>query len=291
MTGKQANVTRRGAIHEDDAKAILRRLSSVIPVPRQDDYGIDFYCQEYSNETTTSHESQGIFGIQIKSSLDEYELGGLDRKGTWKEYDLSWYRSLSIPYFLGIIGDDGNQLAIYSLISTKCVYHKATEKPFKIQFKSECKTKTNCRFEEPVSDGSGNIVRWICNLGLPIIQLHRSQLSDSDLVENCRDVLSKWIEIDRINAVFLSFGLQRVVSYNAWSPNVLDTEGIIGWDYWQIPLRKELLIRLSRIAGPSLALMNKNYEASHGEPLPGIKELDDWMKANGMGDPFMSILS
>ena len=288
MPGKQANVTKRGAINEDDAKSLLRRLSSVIPVPRQDDYGVDFYCQEYSDETKTSHQAKSIYGVQIKPNLNQYALGTFDHKGKWKKYELTWYRSLSIPCFLGIITDGGNQLLIYSLISLKCVFHKAITEQYRIIVKSECIGK-HFQFEEPVVNNANEFEEWICNLGLPIIRLNRTQLKSEELICNCRNVLNKWISMDRMNAFFLNSGIDRVVSYKNWSPNKLHSHEATIWDYWQRPIQREVLYNISRIAGPCLALMNKNHEESTGESLPGLKELHKWMTDNGFADPYVSI--
>ena len=290
MPGKQANVTMRGAVNEDDAKAILRRLSSVIPVPRQDDYGIDFYCQEYSDETKTSHQVRSIYGVQIKPNLDEYALGNFDKKGQWKKYELTWYRTISIPCFLGIITNNGDQLAIYSLISLKCVFHKATSEPYIIKVNSK-NSEHSFRYEEPVVNKKNTeFEEWICNLGSPIIQLNRAQLNEKGLLDNCKTVLNKWISIDRMNALFLSFGIDRVMSYKNWSPNIIhNNDEITIWDYWQKPLNTTVLNNISSIAGPCLALINKNYEESNRESLPGVNEIHHWMKENGFDDPYVSI--
>ncbi|MCD4744379.1 MAG: hypothetical protein K8R67_18095 [Desulfobacteraceae bacterium] len=288
MPGKQANVTRRGVINEKDAESILARLSSVIPVPRYSDYGIDFFCQEYSKETRTSHQVKSIYGIQIKPNLNEYVLGGFDKNKNWKQYELTWYRYLSIPYFLGIITNGGNDLSIFSLISLKCVFHKTSATPYMIKVESECNAEQPFKFKEPIANRTDKCEEWTCNLGLPIIQLNRTQLGNTQLIERCKGVLNKWISLDRINALFLSFGIDRVISYKNWMPNKVDLNDITFWDYWQTPLNKEVLHNISKIAGPCLALMNKNYEASTGEWMPGLKELHQWMKTNNLDDPLIS---
>jgi len=290
MPGKQANVTKRGAINERDAESILTRLASVIPVPRYSDYGIDFFCQEYSEETETSHQAKSIYGIQIKPNLNRYILGAFDHNKNWKEYELTWYRSLSIPCFLGIITNDGNHFSIFSLISLKCVFHKASTIPYMIKVKSECDTKKPFKFEEPIANKTNKLEEWTCNLGLPIIKLNRRQLGNKKLISSCKGVLNKWISMDRMNALFLSFGINRVISYNNWMPNKVDPCDITFWDYWQTPLNKGILQNISKIAGPCLALMNKNYEESTGKSLPGLKELHKWMKDNKLDAPFISTL-
>jgi hypothetical protein len=90
------------SFHEGDrseylAHYLLSYFASVVPVPRQEDYGLDFLCGVVRRTGNRLHVKR-YFGVQVKSAeaLD-VEYGGM-KKGRWKRWEVTWLRPAPIHW-------------------------------------------------------------------------------------------------------------------------------------------------------------------------------------------------
>jgi len=94
---------------------MLGRLASMIPVPREHDFGIDFYCLPRRAAGPRSETVTEICSIQVKGSgADGLTFGGLGKAGDWQRLQLEWLRSLSHPLYFAVVDDQFRRVDLYS---------------------------------------------------------------------------------------------------------------------------------------------------------------------------------
>lgn len=105
--------TRKGAHAEYLANYMLSLLGFTAPVPRQEDYGVDFFCSlniDDNNRTLVGD----AYAIQIKSTVTSLTYGK-DSTNNWRRDQIDFLFNLKVPFFLGIVDLDSETLSIYSL--------------------------------------------------------------------------------------------------------------------------------------------------------------------------------
>ena len=94
----------------------LSSIAQVIPVPRQEDYGIDIFCgltKIDKNELMI----EDVFGVQVKKMQKDLKIiyGGKNKKKEWKKYEIEWLLFKQNYPLIIIVADLANQkLDIFS---------------------------------------------------------------------------------------------------------------------------------------------------------------------------------
>lgn len=105
---------RQGDRSEYLALYILSALGIVVPVPRQEDIGADFYCSlaESRGSRLTFHSP---CLVQTKSrSIKEITYGGIDEKRRWKHEEVDWLFNQELPLLIGIVDKEKLLLDLYA---------------------------------------------------------------------------------------------------------------------------------------------------------------------------------
>jgi hypothetical protein len=113
MPGERPYGLRQGDRREYLAQVFLSALGVSVPVPRQEDIGVDFYCALGREEgpTITFHSP---FAVQVGSDNSKHFVyGGFDAHGIWKRASVEWLFSQEIPLFVCTINSETDRCRLY----------------------------------------------------------------------------------------------------------------------------------------------------------------------------------
>jgi phosphatidylserine/phosphatidylglycerophosphate/cardiolipin synthase-like enzyme len=103
MSGERHKIDSTGAMYQDFAKVILGPIAALVEVPRQHDYGIDFFCQLLKPIGPVSQTVTDLFAIQVKGGKRQLRYGGV-KKGKWAEHAISHNKVMMIDGEIVIMG-------------------------------------------------------------------------------------------------------------------------------------------------------------------------------------------
>src|SRR6185436_858017 len=103
-----------GASYEEVAKLLLGRITSVIAVPRERDFGIDLYCQSRAPLGNGLETVTDICGVQVKGGDQDLQYGGM-KDDSWREFEFTWLKTLTTPLYLAKVDKALSQVQIFPL--------------------------------------------------------------------------------------------------------------------------------------------------------------------------------
>ncbi len=239
MTGKQLKIQGIGSTNEAFCEAMLGRIAAMVPVPREHDYGIDFYCLPRRELTAHSETVAELAAIQVKgASTSAIVFGGTAPKSSeWRRYELDWLRTLRIPLYLASVDAAYERVNLYSLTRCLQVFLK-TPFPYAI----ECETSPldlngSCATAEPqptptvTATPAHDGATWNVQLGIPFLTLKFSELDDSRQREWVTNVFLQWIAADSHTLGNLAMGVPVVRLAQNYYANIPPTylENIMFW--------------------------------------------------------------
>ena len=207
---------------------MLSRFASMIPVPWEHDFGIDFYCLP---RVSSGHTEAPVSfcAIQVKGESDsKLTFGGFrDGKPNWRKYELDWLKQLRYPLYLAVVSNTFDRLDLYSITRVLQIFWK-TSFPFSIScelqppaFDADVSTAEPqaAPAEPPVSHGDGNA--WSASLGAPLLTLRFTDLVDEASRERLGAVLLAWIAIDNYSLECFFAGVPVVRIPQSYRTNAL----------------------------------------------------------------------
>lgn len=198
--------TRKGAHAEYLANYMLSLLGFTAPVPRQEDYGVDFFCSlniDDNNRTLVGD----AYAIQIKSTTDSL-IYGKDSKNNWRRDQIDFLFNVKVPFFLGVVDLESETLSIYSL-STHRFIKKVHPNCSLITFEfdpSPGETKIHgITASSQVSNllkDYGDHKNYKINLQHPVIQITSKSLNDPIRTNEYINTMRLHIRMEQKNIVF-----------------------------------------------------------------------------------------
>lgn len=276
--GKSKNID-HGDKGEYLAQYLLSFLGLPLPVLRQVDIGIDFYCN-ISDRTRPLLTFSHPFSIQIKKINEKTGLlsepisfGGLNTKKTkWKRYEIDWLFNSEIPFFIGIANIHMKSLSIYSTSAVKFVYNEHFDCT-KITLSPRFDKNDNSNVNHPkISDidctnsleSYGDGKEYIVDLGQPIIELNINNVFIADVLEGQKTLFKTFMDkVEKRNIT------QRVLGspFFWWNKNLLNSE--IAW-YVSSKLDKEKIFEeLVPIILPLAIFYSENHMQDDLEKITG----------------------
>lgn len=239
----------------------------MIPVPREHDFGVDFYCLPRVDIDSRSEAVVELCGIQVKGrGTTGITFGGADKKsGAWKQHEIEWLRQLRVPLYLATVDEHFRRLEVYSVTRALAIFWKTTA-PFEIACSIQPATAGKpVTTPEPTpvaapmngKDGDGQI--WNVDLGAPLISLTFEELSGVDVRVDRSRVLVHWISADRWSRAKLLDGIPRFKVIQDYQTNIMPTVEE-HWMYWNAVADS----RVSRIAEqtvPAIVAMARHLRA------------------------------
>src|SRR5437867_6823813 len=115
MSGRRHVMDSAVSTYEDCARLLLGRIASLVQVPREKDFGIDFYVQPRIPTGPRTETVAELGSLQVKGGDQSLVYGGSDKNGVWREYEFTWLRSLATPLYLARADSTCTAVELFSL--------------------------------------------------------------------------------------------------------------------------------------------------------------------------------
>jgi len=227
MVGALAANFHEGSRSEYLAHYVFASFGSAIPVPHQEDSGIDLYC------TLTERVGQRLwprahYTVQVKSTSDPWIIDGIE--------SVRWFVEHPLPLFLCVV--DKSELVLR-------VYH--TSPRFYLWSLSPLPTRTELLPE----DGTiGVPIEWSeghrFSLGAPIIRMGIAELHKSEEHRRFESTLRFWIDVDQRNLQRLDAGVYEFLVPTQYETNVDAAQK--GWSTQSRINAPEIQVALRRLS-------------------------------------------
>jgi hypothetical protein len=219
-----------GSGYEKCADALVGQVANMIKVPREGDFGIDFYCEPRVSIGPTMETVAQLCSLQVRGGTRRLTYGGLNKKGKWKDHDFAWLRSLIAPLYLARVDKSRTAVDLFSLCPIWLICWQAGH-PFEIVCTTQAPSAELCHVQEPRASAHprGNAksdgMRWTVDLGPPFLRLTHENMNDSAFCELAVAVLRSWIVNDRLTLIYTHLSVPvvpRVIQWRTEPPGILD---------------------------------------------------------------------
>jgi hypothetical protein len=238
VSGQQLQVVSTGVNYENCVRHLLGRISSLVQVPREQDFGIDFYCQPRVPSGQRTETVTELCGIQVKGGSATLSFGGLNEKGQWRQFEFTWLRSLAAPLFLARVNAENSVVDLYSVWRLWWIFISQRSTPFRVDFTLGAPgtgpevgpelAGQSCE----AGQGHGDGLHWNIDAGPPFLHLTNELLNDSGFRESAVQILRSRIHLERSMLMrFLQF-IPVLPGYFRWTTNSLSGADIRVWSFW-----------------------------------------------------------
>jgi hypothetical protein len=188
MVGAIASNLHEGSRSEYLAQFIFASFGTVIPVPHQEDTGIDLYCT-LTERIGLRSWPRAYFSVQVKSTMEPWVLDGAE--------SVRWLIEYPLPLFLCIVDKRLARIRVYHT-SPRFYVWSMPPLPNHLEL-------------VPTTDTRGQCTQWMgsntFSLSAPVLEASLEDLLRDDFYENARNVLRVWIDIDMANLDRLKAGI------------------------------------------------------------------------------------
>ena len=186
--GSLAANCHEGTRSEYLAQYIFSSFGTSIPVPHQEDSGIDLYCtllQRVGQRAWPSH----YFAVQVKSTDDPWQFTTAD--------SVRWFVQFPLPFFFCIVTKKEARLRIYH--TSPQLYVWSSPAPIE-----------SCTLI-PGDGNAGRCTQWEASaafsLSAPILNFTVAEALDEAFQQHAKSVLEYWISVDDCNRHQVRTGL------------------------------------------------------------------------------------
>ncbi len=285
MPGRQNVLASRGSSYEDFVQTVLGRLATMVHVPRQHDFGIDFYCQPRIPSGQRTESVTDLCSIQVKGGDSIFGFGGLKRRsGQWRDYHFDWLRSLAIPIFLARVDKDFSAVELFSLWPLWLVFWQ-TSTPFSVTCRTKPATSTLYELQDlekkisPVGQGKGDGCDWVVDLGPPFLRLTLADLNDDGFSDGALAILQQWIRLDRETLIRFHLRVAVVEGIYKYSTNFFSysTKKAMFWSYGP----GANVVHLSRTMTPMIVNLGVHLQWQNNEAAYLLIPVIEWLNREG----------
>lgn len=200
------NHTRKGAHAEYLANYLLSVIGFTAQVPRQEDYGIDFFCSLNKNDKSRTTVGDA-FAVQIKSAFTPL-VYGKDSQNNWRKEHIEFLFGMKIPFFLGIIDLENDSLSLYNLSVFRFVKKQCPNCSlitFKMRKSEGITTINGIENTKPISGkikgNKGDGLNYIIELQHPIIRITSNDLKNEATLVKYSSILQEHLNVEKKNIV------------------------------------------------------------------------------------------
>src|SRR5579862_1267177 len=207
MPGGRLRSFRLGDRAELLVEQLLAGFAFTTRVPRQEDFGVDFFC------SLTRQEGQFLkagpfFAVQAKSSRDDivYE----------KPHELEWITNQENPLLVCVADRGSLAIDVYSTWNLLCGVlngWRGQKPPTRIVLRPGVEHHI-WPWVEDGDDGSQEI-----RLGKPIVRVTDADIFDDARMDLCAYTLGQWVALDRMNIVNRHANVHWVLAPRAYETN------------------------------------------------------------------------
>ncbi len=190
QTGSIAPNLHEGSRSEYLAQFVFSSFGTAIPVPHQEDSGIDLYCTLLERVGQRAWP-RAYYSVQVKSTMTPWVFDSPE--------SVRWLIEHPFPIFLCVVQKREARILIYHTTPRFAAWALPTH-PNRLELILGVETKA-----ETVDWGKGNTF----NLRAPILNFTVEEVLDPDFRAHVIEVLKFWIEYDAENLVRIKSGIHE----------------------------------------------------------------------------------
>jgi hypothetical protein len=209
MTGSISPNLHEGSRSEYLAQYVFSSFGTAIPVPHQEDSGLDIYCTLLERDGKRAWP-RAHYSVQVKSGMSPWVFGSPE--------SVRWIIEHPLPIFLCIVQKSEARIIIYHTSPRFAVWALQT-RPNRLELIPGIETKANT-------------VDWITgdtfNLKAPILNFTIQKLRDDGFLAEVAEVLKFWIEYDVENLFRIKSGIPYFRVPGDYETNTTNFKGWAG---------------------------------------------------------------
>lgn len=286
MTGRRHVMDSAGSTYEDCVRLFLGRIASLVQVPREKDFGIDFYLQPRIPAGPRTETLAELGSLQVKGGDQGFAYGGIDSHGEWREYEFTWLRSLVTPLYLARVDSACTAVELFSLWPLWLIFWRQAASPFEVILTTQPGDAETHAWRDPQASrhpdrtAKGDAMRWIVDLGPPFLRLTGENLNDAGFQQRAIAILRVWIAHDRLTLMryhqFIPV-LTGITGWRADPPDVLEERT---WQFWDARPGANIA-RLCRTAGPMLVNLGAHLQWQDDWGAYKLVPILEWLDEHG----------
>jgi hypothetical protein len=214
LTGSIAANFHEGSRSEYLAQFVFSSFGTAIPVPHQEDTGLDIYCTLLEQEGRRAWP-RAYYSVQVKSTMDPWVFEGPD--------SVRWFIEHPLPIFLCIVQKAEARILVYHTTPRFAVW-TMPELPQRLELILGIETQA-LTANWP----------WIgrCKLEAPILNFTIQEILDQDFRRQVKSVLKYWIDFDVENLARIKNGIQQFEVPCDYETNKTKSTGRIMQGVWR----------------------------------------------------------
>lgn len=236
MTGSLAANFHEGSRSEYLAQFVFASFGTAVPVPHQEDTGIDLYCT-LTERVGGRAWPRAYFSVQVKSTMDPWVFQGAE--------SVRWLVEHPLPVFLCVVDKRSTRLRLYQTAARFYVW-SLPPLPKSLRL-------------VPTADQNGKCTQWTGNtdfsLSAPVIDASIEQLLDDDFRRKTATVLRFWTDIEECNLARIRGGIHSFTMPSEYTTNSAEVRG---WATQGITNAPDLTAALEH-AKTSLAYLSSQF--------------------------------
>lgn len=209
MTGSIAANLHEGSRSEYLAQFVFSSFGTAIPVPHQEDSGLDIYCTLLEREGQRAWP-RAYYSVQVKSTMGPWIFGSPE--------SVRWIIEHPLPIFLCIVQKSEARILVYHTSPRFAAWVLPT-KPNRLELIPGTETKART-------------VEWVTGdtfkLEAPILNFTIQEVLDPDFRTHVGDVLKFWIDYDVDNLFRIKCGINQFRVPNDYETNTMKFRGWLG---------------------------------------------------------------
>ena len=237
MTGSIAPNPHEGSRSEYLAQFVFSSFGTAIPVPHQEDSGIDLYCTLLERDGQRAWP-RAYYSVQVKSNLLPWVFPSPE--------SVRWIIEHPLPIFLCIVQKSEARILVYHTTPRFAVWALPTH-PERLEL-------------IPGTETNASTVDWVTGdtfrLQAPILNFTIQEVLDDDYRVHVAEVLKYWIEYDVENLFRIKSGLHHFLVPSDYETN---TTHFRGWTRQGGRFREESLPLAERRVKELLGLLATHY--------------------------------
>jgi hypothetical protein len=294
-TGAVASNLHEGSRSEYLAQYVFSMFGTSVPVPHQEDHGIDLYCTLLERRGRRAWPV-AYYSVQVRSNHRPWVFNTPE--------SVQWLIEYPMPLFYSVVEKDKARVRVYHTLSRFMSVTTSEKLPRALSL-------VPGRGTESMTMIPPNADQNQISLGAPILQFTIDELLDTGRFDAIRNVLQFWILIDLANVHRYQTGMWSARAPFSYTVNEIPREGGVSYyrTYASLELRTkaetnaaELLEWLAQprysdgdLVGTLLALLavrhsDREWTGPHASPFVLLRPfLAETLRAKGEGQFFAGI--
>ncbi len=200
MPGAIAPNLHEGSRSEYLAQYVFAAWGTVVPVPHQEDSGLDLYCNLVERVGQRAW-AKSPYTVQVKSNMKPWVFD--------KPESVRWLIEHPLPLFLCVVDKSEARVRVYQTTPRFYIWSRA-RLPARLLL-------------TPTTEMKGVPPKWSdgenFSLSAPILDFTLQQYLDEGFLSKAKSVIESWVGVDHANLAQIRNGIRKFVVPSQYTPN------------------------------------------------------------------------